>query len=243
MKRGVLVAASAVGVAGVWPCHAFQAATLGSGSALVGAAVRRGGAPALAPIFGCRIRNAAAPAALRPARPCGGRAARSADAGEGGKGNAKEAEVTMGAVLSRMGLVRLGILGAALFWLLLRVVDGVGILGAQLPGPLARGWRVQVPACQNVCTRILFAACCTCAHTCVRAARMSVAVGMRSEPSRQERQGTRGDRHPTHSGTAVCRDCFWRPEQSVSGRNLGKVQRLRAVVAPSTNLTQRRVLH
>jgi len=196
MKRGVLVAASAVGVAGVWPCHAFQAATLGSGSALVGAAVRRGGAPALAPIFGCRIRNAAAPAALRPARPCGGRAARSADAGEGGKGNAKEAEVTMGAVLSRMGLVRLGILGAALFWLLLRVVDGVGILGAQLPGPLARGWRVQVPACQNVCTRILFAACCTCAHTCVRAARMSVAVGMQSEPTRQARRGTRGDRHP-----------------------------------------------
>ena len=196
MKPGVLAAAPAAAVAGAWPCHAFQAAPLGGGGAPVGAAARRG-APALASPFGCRIRNAAAPPALRPARPCGGqRTAKRADAGEGGDENAKEAEVTMGAVLSRMGLVRLGILGAALFWLLLRVVDGVGILGAQLPGPLARGWRVQVPACQNVCTRILFAACCTCAHTCVRAARMSVAVGMQSEPTRQARRGTRGDRHP-----------------------------------------------
>ena len=173
MKPGVLAAATAAAVAGAWPCHAFQAAPLGGGGAPVGAAARRG-APALASPFGCRIRNAAAPPSLRPARPCGGqRTAKRADAGEGGDENAKEAEVTMGAVLSRMGLVRLGILGAALFWLLLRVVDGVGILGAQLPGPLARSWRVQVtsmpnrlhvpnrPHASNVC-RVL------CMRPCVR---------------------------------------------------------------------------
>lgn len=170
MKRGVLAAATAAAVAGAWPCHAFQAATLSGGGVPVRAAARRG-APALAPTFGCRIRNAAAPDSLRPARPCGGqRAARRADAGEGGKENAKEAaEVTMGAVLSRMGLMRLGILGATLFWLILRVVDGVGILGAQLPGPLARSWRVQVTCMpkrlhtNNVC-RVL--CMCPCASGC-----------------------------------------------------------------------------
>ena len=60
-------------------------------------------------------------------------------------GSAKEADVTVGAVLSRMGLVRMGILVAALSWLLSRVVVGMGIMGAQLPNALAGGWSVQVP--------------------------------------------------------------------------------------------------
>jgi hypothetical protein len=158
LARAAICGAAALAAAR--PIHAFHVPPRGAGAwhALPGAAALGSRAnlaaapPPAARLGGPSAASATRLGALRPRarRPCTPpRAADrdgSADVEERGvAGSAKEADVTVGAVLSRMGLVRMGILVAALSWLLSRVVVGMGIMGAQLPNALAGGWSVQVP--------------------------------------------------------------------------------------------------
>ena len=158
LARAAICGAAALAAAR--PIHAFHVPPRGAGAwhVLPGAAALGSRAnlaaapPPAARLGGPSAASATRLGALRPRarRPCTPpRAADrdgSADVEERGvAGRAKEADVTVGAVLSRMGLVRMGILVAALSWLLSRVVVGMGIMGAQLPNALAGGWSVQVP--------------------------------------------------------------------------------------------------
>ena len=67
---------------------------------------------------------------------------------------AEEDGVTVKAVIGKMGLIRLGVLGAVLLWLLAQTVSLLSSPAMLLPPPLAGNWAVQVKHAHSKCRHI-----------------------------------------------------------------------------------------
>lgn len=112
-------------------------------------------APALAPQAArlrARTQLSFRPAVVRTAKRDSG----DVDVEEAGAApQAEEEGVTVKTVIGKMGLIRLGVLGAVLLWLLVQTVSLLSSPAMLLPPPLAGNWAVQVKHSHSKCLHIV----------------------------------------------------------------------------------------